>query len=169
MMSAPSIGEPEGAQSNPSPPSPDVSSGWYPDPDRPHSQRYWDGNKWTDQIAPLASAEVLKPSKTATPAIIWPKATTFLGAAMIVIGTIGPWATTALESIAGTSTDGKWCIAAGVLALILLAAARVILFNILIALAVAAEAVHRISNVNAIRSKPSDRRSIRRQWVGGYG
>ena len=30
-------------------------AGWYPDPDDPeHSQRYWDGARWTDQRAPYA-------------------------------------------------------------------------------------------------------------------
>jgi hypothetical protein len=128
-------------------PSPNVSAGWYPDPDRPHSQRYWDGTSWTDQIAPLAESAAAIPTK-ATPAITWPKATSYLGAAAIIVGTIGPWATSALESIAGTSTDGKWCIFAGVLALVLLFVRRVILFNVLIGLAVGAEAIHRITKVN---------------------
>jgi len=34
-------------------PSPNVPAGWYPDPTQPGSQRYWDGNEWTDQLAPL--------------------------------------------------------------------------------------------------------------------
>jgi hypothetical protein len=25
-----------------------VSSGWYPDPARPGTERYWDGSQWTD-------------------------------------------------------------------------------------------------------------------------
>jgi predicted membrane channel-forming protein YqfA (hemolysin III family) len=72
----------------------------------------------------------------------------YLGASAIIIGTIGPWATTALESIAGTKTDGTWTLFAGVLALVLLMARRVVLFNILIGLAVGAEAIHRITKVN---------------------
>lgn len=28
--------------------------GWYPDPERPGQQRWWDGNQWTDHRAPLA-------------------------------------------------------------------------------------------------------------------
>jgi hypothetical protein len=128
-------------------PSPNVPAGWYADPDRPGSQRYWDGANWTDQIAPSAATERAKPMKS-TPAITWQKATAFSGAAAIIVGTIGPWGTTALESIAGTSTDGKWCLFAGFLALVLLAVRRVILFNILIGLGVGAEGLHRISTVN---------------------
>jgi resuscitation-promoting factor RpfB len=31
-------------------------AGWYPDPEQPGTQRYWDGNAWTDQRAPAAPA-----------------------------------------------------------------------------------------------------------------
>jgi hypothetical protein len=31
-------------------------AGWYLDPQRPETQRYWDGTHWTDHIAPRASA-----------------------------------------------------------------------------------------------------------------
>lgn len=27
-------------------------AGWYPDPERPSQQRYWDGQQWTDNFAP---------------------------------------------------------------------------------------------------------------------
>ena len=30
-------------------------AGWYSDPEQPQTQRYWDGMRWTDQRAPLAS------------------------------------------------------------------------------------------------------------------
>ena len=26
-----------------------VASGWYPDPARPGTERYWDGSEWTDE------------------------------------------------------------------------------------------------------------------------
>lgn len=28
-------------------------AGWYPDPSKPRTQRYWDGEQWTDHYAPL--------------------------------------------------------------------------------------------------------------------
>ena len=31
------------------------SSGWYPDPQRDHAQRYWDGSAWTEHRAPHAA------------------------------------------------------------------------------------------------------------------
>lgn len=35
-------------------PPPNAPAGWYRDPDQPETQRYWDGEQWTDQRAPLA-------------------------------------------------------------------------------------------------------------------
>lgn len=35
-------------------PPPDAPPGWYRDPDQAETQRYWDGEQWTDQRAPLA-------------------------------------------------------------------------------------------------------------------
>lgn len=32
------------------------AAGWYPHASTPGAQRYWDGDKWTDQLAPLAPA-----------------------------------------------------------------------------------------------------------------
>jgi hypothetical protein len=32
---------------------PPPNAGWYPDPELAHTQRYWDGSKWTDQRAPI--------------------------------------------------------------------------------------------------------------------
>lgn len=31
--------------------------GWYPDPEQAQTQRFWDGEKWTDQRAPLNKDE----------------------------------------------------------------------------------------------------------------
>jgi hypothetical protein len=31
-------------------------AGWQPDPEQPDTWRYWDGEKWTDQRAPMKSA-----------------------------------------------------------------------------------------------------------------
>lgn len=31
-------------------------AGWYPDPQAPGSQRFWDGAAWTDQVRPAAAA-----------------------------------------------------------------------------------------------------------------
>jgi hypothetical protein len=32
----------------------DPRPGWYPDPEYPAYQRYWDGRQWTDDRAPMA-------------------------------------------------------------------------------------------------------------------
>ena len=34
--------------------SPPTPPGWYPDPQAPGYQRYWDGAQWTEHVAPLA-------------------------------------------------------------------------------------------------------------------
>jgi Protein of unknown function (DUF2510) len=52
--------------------------GWYPDPDQPQvQQRYWDGAAWTDQRAPLASAD--EPSG-------WIIAIGYLGSIVVIPG-----------------------------------------------------------------------------------
>lgn len=35
---------------------PNVAPGWYPRADMPGTQGYWDGAKWSDQVAPLPVA-----------------------------------------------------------------------------------------------------------------
>lgn len=37
------------------------ASGWYPAPDQPGQQRYWDGTTWTDNYAPLPQAPMPGP------------------------------------------------------------------------------------------------------------
>lgn len=34
-----------------------VPAGWYPDPENPAQQRYWDGAAWTESVAPVAPPE----------------------------------------------------------------------------------------------------------------
>jgi hypothetical protein len=41
-------------------------AGWYPDPEQPASQRYWDGTEWTEQRAPAANPP---PPTTAPPSL----------------------------------------------------------------------------------------------------
>jgi hypothetical protein len=35
---------------------PPTPAGWYPDPQAPGYQRYWDGSQWTEHVAPLVGA-----------------------------------------------------------------------------------------------------------------
>jgi hypothetical protein len=47
----------EGQQGKQVPPPAAVPADWYPDPDSPKTlQRYWDGERWTDDTAPLPPA-----------------------------------------------------------------------------------------------------------------
>ena len=36
-----------------------VSSGWYPDPSRPDTERFWDGTEWTEDSRP-SSVDLLE-------------------------------------------------------------------------------------------------------------
>lgn len=42
------------------------AAGWYPDPQNPMSQRYWDGNIWTDATRPVMPPTPAAPSYGAT-------------------------------------------------------------------------------------------------------
>ena len=33
------------------------SAGWYPDPSMAGTQRYWDGSRWSDHVAPMAASQ----------------------------------------------------------------------------------------------------------------
>ena len=61
---------------------PPAKPGWYPDPDQPETQRYWDGNEWTDQRAPARSSGIS--------GIQLPVALALIGAAIAVIATFLP-------------------------------------------------------------------------------
>lgn len=43
---------------NPNGPAP----GWYPDPNMAGTQRYWDGNAWSEHAAPLATRRTTTPT-----------------------------------------------------------------------------------------------------------
>lgn len=43
-------------------------AGWYPDPENPAQQRYWDGATWTQNVAPLSPSDDASPHGTAQPA-----------------------------------------------------------------------------------------------------
>ena len=52
-------------------PAAQVPSGWYPDPERPSQQRFWNGSAWSDDVRNTAQAAALPPSSAnpvATPA-----------------------------------------------------------------------------------------------------
>ena len=51
----------------PSPPAVHVPAGWYPDPQMPATQRYWDGKQWTHNVSPMPPPT--QPATDAAPAV----------------------------------------------------------------------------------------------------
>ena len=47
-------------------------AGWYPDPNAPGSQRYWDGNAWTEQMSAAAPPSPPAPPARAKKRRKWP-------------------------------------------------------------------------------------------------
>lgn len=62
-------------------------AGWYPDPESPGQQRYWDGNAWTENFAPGGVAPV--PSASAAKKPIYKRAWFIVVAVLIGLGVIG--------------------------------------------------------------------------------
>ena len=95
--------------------SPQAPPGWYQDPNDA-GQRYWDGTRWTEHVAPAPAAP--GPEAPGSPAARPPRraqAQTLTTVERIwgavafgiaVIGSIGPWATLGIFSKAGTDGDG---------------------------------------------------------------
>lgn len=75
------------------PPSPNVPAGWYPDPAQTATQRYWDGEAWTEQRAPLAPTPT--PSSGWTVNVSLRLVLGVLGAIAAVIGIFLPHAESA--------------------------------------------------------------------------
>jgi hypothetical protein len=46
---------------------PQAPAGWYPNPERPGVQTYWDGQGWTEHTAPLVAPTVARPTSTSNP------------------------------------------------------------------------------------------------------
>lgn len=67
----------------PPPPPPSTPPGWYPDPTQAQTLRYWDGQAWTEQRAPLQPAGTTAPGSTYNPA---PLILALVGSAIAVIG-----------------------------------------------------------------------------------
>ncbi len=68
----------------PPPPGP----GWYPDPSgAPATQRYFDGKKWTDQLAPLGTSAVAHPQIQGP--LPPPKSAVAAGLLQLFLGTFG--------------------------------------------------------------------------------
>lgn len=62
----------------PPPPPPVIPAGWYPDPQAPNFERWWDGERWTEHSSSLAPARAPEPSHSVTsrpkPRHLWARA-----------------------------------------------------------------------------------------------
>jgi hypothetical protein len=99
------------------PPAPAAAhpAGWYPDAHG--AMRWWDGEDWTDDVAPPPAPPAPRTTARRPPAF-W---CAIAGAALMVAGGLGPWATTLrVVDVSGTEGDGVLVIGAALLALAVL-------------------------------------------------
>jgi uncharacterized membrane protein YqaE (UPF0057 family) len=47
------------------------AAGWYPDPQMAGTQRYWDGAKWSDHVAPLDTRDAAVGDRGGAPGLNW--------------------------------------------------------------------------------------------------
>jgi hypothetical protein len=97
-------------------------AGWYPEPGRPGTQRYWDGNEWTEHRAPIASAK--QPGQEMRLSSAWGLWTAIAGGVLVVIGSNGTWVTAGSESVGGLSRDGAITLVLGIATILILALAH---------------------------------------------
>lgn len=89
---------------------PSTPPGWYPDPDEPGRERYWDGSAWAVDVRPKGcrepqppAAQVARPARAPLPAAGW----VALGAAaLMIIGALGPWKKALGGVVTVSGTDG---------------------------------------------------------------
>jgi len=104
-------------------------AGWYPDGSG--KSRWWDGSQWTDHfhtpepqsVASVATAQATTPAATpSTPTLVSDHVSlAILGlavCALVLVGSLGPWATAAGQSVNGTAdgADGVITLVCAVLA-----------------------------------------------------
>jgi Protein of unknown function (DUF2510) len=86
---------------------------WYPDPEQPHTLRYWDGKGWTEQRAPNQGSRSGGPPSE----VIFG----FVAAGLMIIGAIGPWVDAVFVTVGGLNGDGLIVLLAAVAGLMCLA------------------------------------------------
>jgi Protein of unknown function (DUF2510) len=104
-----------------------TTPGWYPDPNAPGQQRWWDGQQWTDHTSAAPRAAAGAPARDAGP---YPGARVVVAVVaavcllLMIVGSVGTWASvestgrihvTATKN--GTDGDGVIIIVLAVLAL----------------------------------------------------
>jgi hypothetical protein len=104
-----------------------TTPGWYPDPNAPRQQRWWDGQQWTDHTSAAPRAAAAAPARDKGP---YPGARVVVAVVaavcllLMIVGSVGTWASvestgpihvTATKN--GTDGDGVIIIVLAVLAL----------------------------------------------------
>jgi hypothetical protein len=79
---------------------PKAAAGWYPNPEEPGTERYWNGDRWTDAVRePDGAPEPSVPRRL-------PSVPTLLATLGLVVGSIGPWVDAGFVSAGGLEGDG---------------------------------------------------------------
>jgi hypothetical protein len=123
-------------------------AGWYPDPTTANQQRHWDGAKWTDQIAPLPPPQLATAAATPEARNGWGYPVAVGASVALIVGSLAPWATSALESVPGTEVDGQITLVGGIVALVLTATRRWVLLAMIIGVVTVLIGIGDISDVN---------------------
>lgn len=98
-----------------------TAAGWYPDPQNPSQQRYWNGSEWTGDRAQAARGSMVMSDKKGKPAqllIAWT-------AAVLTLGYMLPWAIAATRGKANSGAIGLlnlllgWTVVGWVVALVM--------------------------------------------------
>jgi hypothetical protein len=93
------------------PPARETPAGWYPHPSMADTQRYWDGQKWTEDIAPMSRVSV--PDQTDSPSQV----AAAIAVAVAVIGLILSQQSVSLMSGSGIVwTGAALCVGAAIIA-----------------------------------------------------
>ena len=134
------------------PPPPSWPPGWYDVPDRVNTSGYWDGQRWTGDFVPKTTPAG-PPSGAVAPAGAGVSKNGLIvglvGFALLIVGSLGPWATAAFASVSGTNGDGKLTLAAGVIgAVTLLPGGPVAVFSALVGLAGLGVSVYDIAHIS---------------------
>ncbi len=83
-------------------------AGWYPHPEMASTMRYWDGQAWTDHIAPASAAPSTSPAPSAPPAPPQAAKQSQITTALVLVGGVIGLVMSMQSASLLTGTGGLW-------------------------------------------------------------